>query len=160
MHEEIISAALARPKFAERFWAKVQRSDGCWNWRGKSAKDGYGCVVFNYRAENHRRNIMRAAHRIAWILRRGPIADGLFVLHSCDNRLCCNLAHLRLGTHADNMRDMAERGRSANTKLDPAQREIAAIMRGLGYRNGEVAALFGVRPQTISMIMARKRIVA
>ncbi len=41
----------------------------------------------------------------------GPIPDGFWVLHHCDNRRCIRPAHLYLGTNADNMRDCAARGR-------------------------------------------------
>ena len=51
------------------------------------------------------------AHRIAWELTHGPIADGLFVLHTCDVPLCCNPQHLFLGTQRDNIRDAAAKGR-------------------------------------------------
>lgn len=46
---------------------------------------------------------------------------GQMVLHSCDNPRCINPAHLRLGTHMDNMADMASRRRSAGLKLTPEQ---------------------------------------
>ena len=54
------------------------------------------------------------AHRAAWINTYGPIPDGLFVLHMCDNPVCINLDHLFLGTHADNMKDKADKRRCAN----------------------------------------------
>ena len=53
-----------------------------------------------------------AAHRAAWILYKGEIPAGIFVCHTCDNRRCCNPAHLFLGTQKDNLQDMKRKGRS------------------------------------------------
>ncbi len=55
---------------------------------------------------------------MAYELTYGPLLSGaIFVRHRCDNPPCCNPAHLLAGTHADNMRDMAERGRSCKDQL-------------------------------------------
>jgi hypothetical protein len=55
------------------------------------------------------------AHRVAWEIVNGPIPAGLFVRHFvCNNPLCCNVEHLRLGTPADNVADMMSSGRHNN----------------------------------------------
>ena len=90
------------PMFARRFEDYVDRKgpDDCWEWQGpRSAERGYGCWG------------RRRAHRHAWEMANGPVPDGLWVLHHCDNKPCVNPAHLYAGSRADNMRDAVERGR-------------------------------------------------
>lgn len=49
-------------------------------------------------------------HRVVFFERNGYMPE--VVRHTCDNPRCINPAHLIAGTHADNSRDMVERGRS------------------------------------------------
>jgi hypothetical protein len=52
------------------------------------------------------------AHRLIYEYFIGPIPeDKPFVLHKCDNRACLSYKHFFIGTHADNMKDMFEKGR-------------------------------------------------
>lgn len=91
-----------------RFWVKVKvgREDECWPWRGCTDPSGYG----RFTVVGGRRPKTRVASRVAYAL---SVKDpgGKHVLHRCDNPPCCNPAHLFLGTHADNMRDMGDKGR-------------------------------------------------
>ena len=86
------------------FWAAVRRTDFCWFWRGAVNKCGYGLFGAS-------RSGTALAHRWAWELTRGPIPKGMSLCHTCDNPRCVNPNHLYVGTHAQNMRDKAIRGR-------------------------------------------------
>ncbi len=89
--------------YPERFWKRVNRTDGCWVWTASTVTGGYGKF---WDGKRHVR-----AHRYAWEMVNGPVPNGLEVLHTCDNPPCVNPAHLFLGTQADNMRDMVRKGR-------------------------------------------------
>lgn len=89
---------------AEMFFERLLvQENGCWNWQGEPDGPGYGATTFN--GERWR------THRLAYYLSRGK-RPKRYVLHSCDNRLCCNPGHLREGTQQDNVDDMIERGRA------------------------------------------------
>lgn len=88
----------------ERFWARVNEVDGCWEWTGRiDPHTGYGVVPYSNRP--------CGAHRLACHFAHGPIPAGLSVLHACDNRRCGNPGHLFLGTQGDKVRDMMRKRR-------------------------------------------------
>lgn len=91
-------------EFAEKFWARVDQSgDGCWPWTAGRFDSGAGAVWVDGKA--------RKAHRIAWILTNGPLADRELICHKCDNPVCCRPDHLFVGSHRDNTQDMLRKGR-------------------------------------------------
>jgi hypothetical protein len=103
----------ARP-LADRFWSKVDKNGPtqphmttpCWVWTAYRDRDGYG----KFGLSGPRRVVK--ASRVAWEIEIGPILVGLMALHRCDNPPCVRADHLFLGTCADNLRDMADKGRS------------------------------------------------
>lgn len=80
----------------------IDDPSGCLVYSGARDRYGYGTIGIG--------QDKRLAHRTAWEQVNGPIPDGLYVLHRCDNRPCCRIEHLYLGTQKDNMRDRIERG--------------------------------------------------
>jgi hypothetical protein len=91
--------------YDKRFWERVDKSGDCWLWTG-TVSGRYGMVKYHKQKWK--------SHRLSWFLHNGEITDGLHVLHKCDIPLCVNPEHLFLGTHQDNMRDMAIKGRRKN----------------------------------------------
>jgi len=104
-------------KWVDRFVSKIKKDvSGCWLWQGPIDHNGYGVgssnggIAFGLFKE-------RAAHRIAWILGKGPIPKGLQVLHHCDVRHCVNYEKcLFLGTNDNNMQDRNQKGRTAKNR--------------------------------------------
>ena len=142
----------------ERFWAKVDRRgpDECWPWVGARSSKGYG--VF-YRGSEALRPRMIFASRFSWIVHSGPIPDGLFVLHSCDNPPCCNPSHLFLGTRGDNNRDAIAKGRRRN-QLTPALIDQVRRLRADGLTIPNTAATLGISPSNVDRSIRRLEDVA
>jgi hypothetical protein len=142
--------------WCERFWEKVRGGavDDCWPWTGAISKNGYGSLKIDGKAHT--------ASRLAYELDRGPPPSNCMVLHTCDNRACCNPNHLYLGDVKQNSRDMMERGRhrtgptqgslNGNAKLTEA--DIIAIRSKIasGLNNKQIAAQFRVTHQMVSKI--------
>lgn len=100
-----------RGTLQERFSAKFKRGEAneCWEWNGAISK-GYGSI-----GEGGQHGKILKAHVVAWELHHNQIVpDKMCVRHTCDNPSCVNPAHLVIGTHQQNMRDMTERGRHGN----------------------------------------------
>lgn len=115
-HNSVMGTRKGTHDWQSRYWANVHKTDGCWLWTGTYDAHGYGTISIDNKA--------RKAHRIAMFLHTGEVLEGQFVCHACDVRHCVNPDHLYLGTHADNLRDMALRGRFTNQKIYAVPKNI------------------------------------
>jgi len=161
----------SRSLIEERFWRKVKKSTGCWNWTAscfkhpRTREETYGCFWVGDKREKTGK--MATAHSIAWMLVKGEIKDGLKVLHKCDNPRCVNPEHLFLGTQMDNVQDMINKGRGKkqrgskhyNAKLTEQEvKEIRSLyQRGTGRNNPGnsqmLAKKYGITQATIYDVM-------
>ena len=151
---------------AERLWTKIaicEHGDTCeeccWLWTGGKHNDGYGWIRIGTKET---KSTAALAHRVIYALTRGDFSPDLCVCHTCDNTACCNPAHLWLGTQADNLADMVQKGRQAkgeyagNTKLTTPQ--IHRIRRlGTYMYHRVIAKRFGVATPTITVIINRRQ---
>ncbi len=138
----------------DKFWARVEKTDGCWIWTGTVTEYGYGTIGSGRKSPAQVR-----AHRVAYELFKGPIQNGLHVCHTCDNRRCVNPDHLFLGTIADNTADMVAKRRHSfgerhsRARLSPD--DVSAIRAASGSAT-EVAAKFGIKRCTVCNIWAHR----
>jgi hypothetical protein len=157
-----------------RFEEKIQKSsepNGCWIWTAALSDKGYGF----FKSSDGR---MMKAHRFAYETYVGPIPPRLLVLHTCDTPACVRPDHLWVGTHADNMADMARKKRAASGERNGAythpetrhfgtknvnarltEDDIRAIRREYLPIRGMLVALgrkYNTPPQNIHSIVIRK----
>lgn len=151
-----------RMSLEDRFWSKVQCGDGCWLWTKSVGRKGYGEF-----SSGGKHGGSRLAHRVAWELTFGPIPDGLWVLHRCDNPPCVRPDHLFLGDVLANNRDMWSKGRARPSSVLPRGERHAhhklteAIVREARRRHagGETNAWLAheFKVSTSTMLAALKR---
>lgn len=153
--------------YIERFWEKVEIGEAgdCWEWTAYKTKKGYGRFQLSGSPER--------AHRVAWALTFGPVPDGLFVCHHCDNPGCVNPAHLFIGTNSDNQLDSVCKGRhkgwrGMRTSMEGTNNgqakliesdvlEIRRLAIETSLNNCEISKRFPVGEQQIGRIINRKR---
>lgn len=105
---------------SDRFWEKVEKTPDCWIWRGARNRQGYGVLQVNGKAVR--------VNRLVFDLIGQPLAPGEHSLHHCDNPPCVRPDHLFRGGFAENMADMAAKGRAAHRPL--ADEDVARLMAG------------------------------
>lgn len=138
-------------------YVSPEPNTGCHLWTGH-AQEGVGFGYGRFRVNGRRHQ----AHRYAWERVYGPIPDGLYVCHHCDQPACVNVQHFFLGTNQENQQDASRKGRNAHgerngggVKLNSASvREMRALY-AQGVSSAELGRRFGVSQQLASRIVHR-----
>lgn len=133
----------------ERLWLYIEPepNSGCWLWTGTTTIHGYGTITMNRRPGTK-------VHRASYEAYKGPIPEGMHVLHKCDVRCCVNPDHLFLGTNADNVADKVAKGRQAimqHTKHSP---ETVLAVRGATGSHRAISKRLGVSKSMVHAIKA------
>lgn len=144
------------------FEKHVLKGDGCWLWNGYRNQSGYGVTRVGGRGSK-----AIFAHRLSWEIHKGPIPDGLHVLHRCDNPQCVNPEHLFLGTDLDNQRDRIAKGRpgggcfkagdrSPVVKHSDAKISLMRAERAAWKRVIDISREYGIQRDYLSRILNGK----
>jgi len=143
---------------SERFWMRVRKSLGCWEWSGGLYGNKYGRFWVPRPAVPR----SRLAHRVSWELEYGSIPRGMLVLHHCDNRKCVRPSHLFLGTYQDNVDDMDAKGRGrrgrfpgeSNRRSTLTTSQVVEIRRRFssGERQADIAKDMGITQSHVSQL--------
>lgn len=131
----------------------VKEQDSCWIWKRPPAKHGYGQIVV--------KGIYYLAHRLSYLLHKGPLEKGKLVCHTCDVKVCVNPDHLYLGTISDNANDAYKRGQRIRrqgelaTNVAKLTAENVKFIRESLERTCDLAKQFNVHQTTISKIKTK-----
>ena len=149
---DVKPSRLATPEERLRFHGWQVTPAGCWEWLGNIGTQGYGHLMIG-------RKQFRA-HRVAYEVWVGPIPEGMVVRHKkCDNHICINPKHLRVGTQADNMDDKMSQGRHVGGGQRLTPDDVRHIRQGYDsglITHGMSAELYGISSEMAYKIATRK----
>lgn len=138
-------------RLIENFKAKfiTGTEEECWNWTAALDGKGYGQLRYGYK--------QYISSRLSWEVFRGPIPEGMLVLHKCDNRKCVNPNHLYIGTYSDNMGDRESRNRAPNAgrPITHSKEFIAYIklLSSQGNSQMSISRSLGISQSFISQVL-------
>lgn len=151
----------------DSFWSKVRRggANQCWPWLGSVSVYGYGRLRWNYKTV-HAHRVAAWAAGMADMVGPSHYRKGSgFVLHICDNKVCCNPRHLFVGSLLDNSHDARSKGRLTprhgvlNTQAKLTPRQVRAIRHAVekGATHAATARKFKVSPTQVTRIVNYQR---
>lgn len=155
------SAGQNHAPLEERFWRYVDKRgpDECWPWLAKCERNGYGRIQIGGKG-----SAQTGAHRLSFKIANG--SEPQVVMHTCDNRICVNPAHLRAGTYKENMADMHRKGRTKpgrrlgedHRRAKLTEDDVRAIRanEGNGQSAASVGRNYGVSHRAITAIWKRE----
>jgi hypothetical protein len=152
----------------DELWKKVNKrgENECWEWMGYVSESGYGRTQINDKPYYAHRVIFNLVYPGVIELNSPRNKKGIgFLMHSCDNRLCCNPAHLKVATLHENNKDCLAKGRRVLPKGEDHPRsvftneEIKQIleMRQLGKTAKHIAQAMNKKHSTVKSLLYRNR---
>lgn len=130
-----------------------QPEEGCWIWPFAKSAQGYGVVGIS----GTKRTIY--VHRLMWQhANRMEVPEGKEVCHTCDNPACARPSHLFAGTHAENMRDAAQKGRKTRFSMEQIQQVVA--LRNQGHNARAIHELTGISRSALRDILSGRSLSA
>ena len=133
--------------------SKVLRGapEECWPYQGKVGSAGYPLIRFEGK--------QWLLHRLVYLKYRGPLLDGMVIMHVCENKLCLNPTHLRQDTQSSNITQACTTGvwRSGTTKIERHERVAVLELLRQGKSRKEVCKLFNVSNSTLSRLVSQAK---
>lgn len=130
---------------------------GCHYWTRPLHKSGYAYLYF--------KGTTYLVSRLAYTIYKGPIPQGFYICHHCDNPACVNPNHLFAGTPKQNVIDMLNKKRNTplrgenngQAKLSNKQADEVKRLHKEGKTQVEISRIFGVHKSTIHLIVSNKK---
>lgn len=126
----------------------ISSNNSCWIWKKSKTNLGYGKAFYDGKTIS--------AHRLSYILHKGEIPVGLFILHSCDNPSCVNPEHLRAGTQSENIKEMHSKNRGYRQPHLKITDEMLKEIKESKLTQKQIALKYNVHQSTICKLKQRK----